>query len=66
MCAVLLNNEKNKRICSMLNTILSLRQFPGVDIEVIDILVQITHQRNRSNAKYHHKKTHETLLSHKH
>ena len=48
----------------MLNTFLSLKWLPGVDIEMIDIPVQITQQRNHSNAKYYHKRTQETPLSH--
>ena len=50
----------------MLNIFVSLKWLPGVDyvdIEMIDIPVQITQQRNHSNAKYYHKRTHETPLS---
>ena len=36
---------------------------PGVEIEMIGIPVQITQQRNHSNAKYYHKRTQETPLS---
>ena len=45
---------------SMLNMFLSLKRLPGVDFEMIDIPVQITQQRNHLNAKYYHKRTHET------
>ena len=48
----------------MLNTFVSLKRLPGIDIEMIDIPVQITQQRNHSNAKEYHKRTHETPLSH--
>ena len=49
---------------SMLNTFVSLKRLPGVDIEMIDIPVQITQQRNHSNAKYYHLRTHQTSISH--
>ena len=48
----------------MLNMFVSLKRLPGVGIEMIDVPKQITQQRNHSNAKYYHKRTYETPLSH--
>ena len=48
--------RKNLYRCT-LNTFVSLIRLPGVDIEMIHVPVQITQQRNHSNAKYYHKRT---------